>query len=396
MKKMYCLFTLVAALAVQAEAQETRMVLDLRDSLEREQYMVSVPVEDGNYRVTVGMGVRKRVGSTTVRAESRRLFVENEPTRKGERKTVSFLVNKRSPRISDTERVRIKERERGKLNWDDLLTLEITGQKQAVTDITIERDTVAPTVFLCGNSTVVDQDEEPWASWGQMIPRWFNDSVCFCNLAESGETASTFIVAGRLKKALSMMKRGDYIVMEFGHNDQKQKSAGSGAYYNFATALKTFVDEARSRGATPIFITPTQRRMFDSQGRIQETHADYPEAMKWVAEREGCPLVDLHEMTRQLFETLGVEGSKKAFVHYPANSYPGQEKPLADNTHFNPYGAYEIAKCVVQGLREQGVGFVRYLRPEFQVGYSPLHPSRREDFLWTESKRVDLVKPDGN
>lgn len=396
MKKMYCLFTLVAALAVQAEAQETRMVLDLRDSLEREQYTVSVPVEDGNYRVTVGMGVRKRAGSTTVRAESRRLFVENEPTRKGERKTVSFLVNKRSPRISDTERVRIKERECGKLNWDDLLTLEITGQKQAVTDITIERDTVAPTVFLCGNSTVVDQDEEPWASWGQMIPRWFNDSVCFCNLAESGETASTFIAAGRLKKALSMMKRGDYIVMEFGHNDQKQKSAGSGAYYNFATALKTFVDEARSRGATPIFITPTQRRMFDSQGRIQETHADYPEAMKWVAEREGCPLVDLHEMTRQLFETLGVEGSKKAFVHYPANSYPGQEKPLADNTHFNPYGAYEIAKCVVQGLREQGVGFVRYLRPEFPVGYSPLHPSRREDFLWTESKRVDLVKPDGN
>ena len=192
------------------------------------------------------------------------------------------------------------------------------------------------------------------------------------------------------------MKSGDYIIMEFGHNDQKQKFAGAGAYYNFATALKTFVDEARQRGATPIFITPTQRRSFDEQGRIKETHANYPEAMAWVAEREGCKLIDLHLMTRQLFEAMGEEGSKQAFVHYPAGSYPGQTKAFADNTHFNPYGAYQIAKCVIEGLIEKGVDFTRFLRPEYPRGYNPKHPDSLESFHWVESKHVDLIKPDGN
>ena len=372
------------------------ITLNLKDSLNKSSYYTSVAVPDGNYRVTVTLGAKKQAVSTTVRAESRRLFIENEVTKKGETKTISFLVNKRTPRISERESVRIKDRERTKLNWDDLLTLEVTGDRQVVQQITIERDTIAPTVFLCGNSTVVDQDDEPWASWGQMITRWFNDSVCFCNLAESGETASTFIAAGRLKKGLSMMKSGDYIIMEFGHNDQKQKFAGAGAYYNFATALKTFVDEARQRGATPIFITPTQRRSFDEQGRIKETHANYPEAMAWVAEREGCKLIDLHLMTRQLFEAMGEEGSKQAFVHYPAGSYPGQTKAFADNTHFNPYGAYQIAKCVIEGLIEKGVDFTRFLRPEYPRGYNPKHPDSLESFHWVESKHVDLIKPDGN
>ncbi|MBO4612821.1 MAG: rhamnogalacturonan acetylesterase [Bacteroidaceae bacterium] len=379
---------------ISAYAQS--ITLDLRDSLSRHDYYTSVQVPDGNYRVTVTLGCKKWAANTTVRAESRRLFIENEPTKKGETKTISFLVNKRTPRINDRESVRIKERERTKLNWDDLLTFEITGDRQGVQQIQVERDTLAPTVFLCGNSTVVDQDDEPWASWGQMITRWFTDSVCFCNLAESGETASTFISVGRLKKGLSMMKPGDYLIMEFGHNDQKQKTPGSGAYYNFATALKTFVDEARKRGATPIFITPTQRRMFDEQGKIRETHADYPEAMAWVAQREHCTLIDLHQMTRTLFETMGVEESKRAFVHYPAGSYPGQTTAFADNTHFNPYGAYQIAKCVIEGLIEQQVPFTRFLRPEYARGYSPAHPDDIATFHWVDSHHVDLLKPDGN
>ena len=394
MKRIALLTLILHASLFTLHAQN--ITLDLRDSLDRPSYYTSVEVPDGNYRVTVTLGHKKRAGSTTVRAESRRLFIENEATKKGETKQISFLVNKRTPRISDKERVRIKDRERTKLNWDDLLTLEVTGDRQLVQQITIERDTVAPTVFLCGNSTVVDQDDEPWASWGQMVTRWFTDKVCFCNLAESGETASTFIAAGRLKKGLSMMKRGDYIIMEFGHNDQKQKTPGSGAYYNFATALKTFVDEARQRGAMPIFVTPTQRRSFDKDGHIRETHADYPEAMAWVAEREKCPLIDLHQMTRQLFEAMGEEGSKRAFVHYPAGSYPGQTAAFADNTHFNPYGAYQIAKCVIEGLIAKDIPFTRYLRPEYPRGYDPSHPDALDTFHWTDSQHIDLVKPDGN
>lgn len=358
-------------------------------------YYFSVKVPDGNYRVTVVLGSNKKAGVTTVRAESRRLFLEHVATKKGQSKTFSFLVNKRNTIINAKERVKIKSREIKKLNWDDKLTIELNGAAPKLQSIVIERDTVAPTVFLCGNSTVVDQDNEPWASWGQMITRFFNDSVCFANFAESGETASTFIAAKRLAKAQTMMKKGDYIFIEFGHNDQKQKFPGSGAYYNFATALKTFVDEARRRGATPVFVTPTQRRAFDNQGKILETHGDYPSAMVWVADREGVKVIDLHSMTRTLFETLGYDNSKKALVHYPAGTWPGQKAELADNTHFNPYGAYEVAKCVIEGMKKINLPIVKFLRPDYK-GYNPEHPDDFRTFKWDVSPFTEIEKPDGN
>ncbi len=359
-----------------------------------QKYSLSMPVPDGNYRVTVVLGSRKHAGCTTVRGESRRLFIENETTKKGQFKTITFTINKRNTRINDKEAVRIKEREKTKLNWDDELSLEVTGDYSTVKSILVEPDTTAVTVFLCGNSTVVDQDEEPWASWGQMITRWMDHGVAIANYAESGETASTFISVGRLKKALSQMKAGDYIFMEFGHNDQKQKFPGAGAYYNFSQALKTFLDEARAKGAHPIFVTPTQRRSF-KDGKIQETHADYPEAMMAIAKREHVPCIDLHEMTRTFYEAMGEEPSKRAFVHYPANTFPGQTKALADNTHFNPYGAYELAKCIVEGLRTAAPELYLHVRPEYKA-FDPAHPDSPDEFHWVPSEKVDIIKPDGN
>lgn len=367
----------------------------------KEPFFFSVRVPDGNYRVTMTLGSRRRAAVTTVRAESRRLFVENLATRKGELREVSFVVHKHSPQIDEHRQMRLKPRELQKLNFDDRLTIEVNGDAPACSRIRIERDDSVPTLFLCGNSTVVDQDNEPWASWGQMITRWFSDRVAVANFAESGETASTFIGALRLEKALSMMKAGDYLIAEFGHNDQKQRGPGMGAYYNFATALKTFIDETRARGATPIFVTPTQRRSF-KDGRIQETHADYPEAMAWVAEREGVPLIDLHAMTRTFYEAMGEENSKRAFVHYPAGSYPGQKTDFKDNTHFNPYGAYEIAKCVIEGLRQIDSPLFEALRPEyFQLypassPFNPAHPDAFETFHWVDSPFFEAEKPDGN
>lgn len=359
-------------------------------------FFFSVAVPDGNYKVTVVLGSSKTKGMTTVRAESRRLFLENVPTKKGEFKTYSFIVNKRNTKIGDNDRVKIKKREESKLNWDDKLTIEINGDVPTCASIRIEpADAKVPTVWLCGNSTVVDQDNEPWASWGQMIPRWFDDRVCFANYAESGETASTFIAANRLKKILSLMKSGDYIFIEFGHNDQKQKFAGAGAYYNFATCLKTFVDEARKRGAVPVFVTPTQRRSFDSNGKIQETHADYPDAMRWVAKREGVQLIELHDMTRTFYEAMGVEPSKQAFVHYPAGTYPGQTTAFADNTHFNPYGAYEISKMVVEGMKQLNLPLIEYLRDDYKT-FNPATPDSRDEFHWNDSPFTEIAKPDGN
>ena len=352
-------------------------------------------VPDGNYKVTVRLGNARRAATTTVRAESRRLFVNALHTEKGEFAERTFLVNKRTPDIDGQHSVRIKPRERHKLNWDDKLTLEFNGEAPACESITIApADTAAPTVFLCGNSTVVDQDEEPWASWGQMITSFFDDSVCVANYAESGECANTFIAAGRLEKALSQMKPGDYLFMEFGHNDQKQKGPGSGAYYSFMTSLKTFIDEARLRGAHPVLVTPTQRRSFDKDGQLQDTHGEYPEAMRWLARKENVPLIDLNRMTRTLYEAMGPEASKRAFVHYPAGTYPGQEKPLADNTHFNPYGAYEIARCIAEGLKQQVPTLARHLKdvPPFD----PAHPDAPDTFHWDDSPFIDMQKPDGN
>ena len=353
----------------------------------------SVKVDDGNYRIRVVIGSKKKAGETTVRAEGRRLMVHNVATKKGKTETFEFQVNKRSPRIDDKSRVRIKDREKDYLAWDDKLTLEFNGDAPAVQSIHIERDDQVPTVYLCGNSTVVDQNSEPWASWGQMITRWFGPEVAISNHAESGLTARTFIAGGRLDKILTTLKPGDLLIAEFGHNDEKEKRPGDGAWYHYVYNLKIFIDQVRSKGADIVFCTPTQRRAFDKDKKtITNTHGEFPAAMKSVAEREKVPVIDLNVMTKQFFETLGFEDSKRALVHYPKELY-GRE--LADNTHFNPYGAYEVAKCVVMGMKKLQLPIVRYLRPEWQ-DFDPTQPDDWKTFKWAPSPMKDIVKPDGN
>lgn len=363
----------------------------------------SVAVPDGNYKVTVTLGSKKRKAETVVRAESRRLMVEGVSTRRGQFVDCSFIVNKRSPRFlmatdkgPHEETVRLKDREKTYLNWDDSLTLEFNGAAPAVRHISIEPDTTATTIFLCGNSTVVDQNAEPWASWGQMITRWFDNRVAISNHAESGLTARTFLGGNRLEKILTMMRPGDYVVCEFGHNDEKEHRPGDGAWYHYVYNLKIFVDKVRQAGGHIIFCTPTQRRFWQDDNRhIKDTHGDFPAAMLSVAEREQVPVIDLNGMTRTFFETLGFEDSKRALVHYPANTYPGQDKALADNTHFNPYGAYEVAKMVVQGMINLQLPVVSALRADWQA-FDPAHPDDFTTFRWYDAKSLDTQKPDGN
>lgn len=360
-----------------------------------EPWYFSVKVPDGNYKVSVILG-GKRAGETTVRAEGRRLMAENVVTRKGKTEVYEFTVNKRSPRIDDKTSVRIKEREKDYLAWDDKLTLEFNGAAPQVKSIHIERADDVPTIYLCGNSTVVDQNDEPWASWGQMITRWFDSGVCISNHAESGLTARTFLAGGRLDKILTTLKPGDLLIAEFGHNDEKEKRPGDGAWYHYVYNLKIFIDQVRAKGADIVFCTPTQRRFFnDDQKTLKNTHGDFPAAMKQVAEREHVPVIDLNLMTKILFETMGVEDSKRLLVHYPANTFPDQPKPLADNTHFNPFGAYEIAKCVVMGMKQLQLPFVKHIRPDWQ-DFNPAQPDDWKTFKWAPAKNAKLVKPDGN
>ena len=357
-----------------------------------EPFYFSVKVPDGNYLVKVVLGGKKN-SNTTVRAEGRRLMMDNITTKKAkDTQEVSFTVNKRTPLIDEKNRVKIKDREKAYFTWDDKLTLEFNGDMPAVKHIHIEKADV-PTIYLCGNSTVVDQNYEPWASWGQMITRWFGPEVAISNHAESGLTARTFIASNRLDKILTTLKKGDYVFVEFGHNDEKEKKPGDGAWYHYQYQLKIFVDQVRKKGADIVFCTPTQRRAFnDDKKTLMNTHGDFPAAMKMVAEKENVPLIDLNRLTKTFFETLGYEDSKRARVHYPKEMY-GRE--LADNTHFNPYGAYEVAKCVVMGMKRLNLPIVQYLRADWQ-DFNPAQPDDWKTFKWAPSRISENVKPDGN
>lgn len=351
-------------------------------------------VPDGNYKVTAVLGSKKSSGDAWIRAESRRLFYENIHTDKGKFQTVTFTVNKRSPYIDDNGKsIKLKDREKGYANWDSLLTIEFCGSNPQVKDVKIERTDSAITVFLCGNSTVTDQEKEPWASWGQMLPRWFSDKVSVANFAESGERTTSFIASNRWAAVMQLAKAGDYVLIEFGHNDEKDKGAGSGAWYNFSYNLKRMIDEVRKKGCNPVLITPTARRRFQD-GKNLNTHGEYPDAVKAIAARENLPLIDLTAMSTTLFETYGEEQSKKFLVHYPANTFPNQPKPLADNTHFNTFGAYEICRCVLQGMKEQNLPLVEYLRQDC-MNFNPSQPDDWSKWQWPAGD-AETVKPDGN
>ena len=398
MKHKYLLMASWLLMSLPISAQTIQLDLSKAQNVKSNApFTRNIEVPDGNYKVTIVLGSKKKAGKTVVRAENRRLMVDEVATKKGQFKTVEFVVNKRTPEIEKGKRVKVKDREKNYNTWDNAINLEFTGAAPAVKEVKIERDTTATTIFLCGNSTVVDQPYEPWASWGQMIPRWFGPEVAISNNAESGLTAGSFLGSYRLDKILTMMKKGDYVICEFGHNDQKEKMAGAGAWYNFSYNLKVFIDKVRAKGGNIIFVTPTQRRRFDdaTHSKILETHGDYPDAMRAVAKREGVPVIELHDMTRTFFEALGYENSKKALVHYPANTFPGQDKPLADNTHFNPYGAYEIAKMVVMGMKQLNLPIVKYLRSDWK-DFNPAQPDDYNKFVWYNSVQQDVTKPDGN
>ncbi|GAB6010976.1 glycoside hydrolase family 88 protein [Viscerimonas tarda] len=359
-------------------------------------FFFSTDLPEGDYDVTLVLGSSDKASETTVRGESRRLFLEKIKTKKGEYSTQSFTVNIRNKHITSTKDVRLKAREANKLNWDNKLTLEFSGTNPSVQSIGIQPSKNSVTVFICGNSTVVDQDNEPWCGWGQMIPRFFGQGVAFANYAESGESASSFIGAGRLEKLLTKAKAGDYILVEFGHNDQKQKGEGKGPWTSFTNELKVFIAEARNKGCHPVLLTPTQRRNFDENGKIVNTHEEYPDAVRKLAAGENIPLIDLHQKTKILYEALGKEKSTKAFVHYPAGTYPGQAKELKDNTHFNSYGGYEIARCVIEGIKENKLkDILQHLRPDVRA-FNPQKPDDQKNFSLPPSPFTEIEKPDGN
>ncbi|HVZ63886.1 MAG TPA: rhamnogalacturonan acetylesterase [Lacunisphaera sp.] len=354
-------------------------------------FYFSVAVPEGNYRVSVTFGAPTSASSNTVKAESRQLMLERVDTAPGEFVTRSFLVNVRNPNVPPPEKnapggsaVVLNDRETGLLRWDDKLTLEFNGPAPAVREVVIEPAEV-PTVFLAGDSTVTDQGNEPAASWGQMLPR-FLDQVAVANHAESGETLKSFISGLRLAKVLSQLKAGDYLFIQFGHNDEKKSWPQTyvEAHTTYAAYLRVFIAEARLRGATPVLVTPMQRRLFDDQGRVRNSHGDYPAAVREVAAAEHVALIDLEKMSVAFYEALGPARSPLAF-----------NNGGKDVTHHDNYGAYELAKCVVQGIRDARLPLAKDITSDF-TGFDPAHPDPVENFHLPTSPRHSHVAPRGN
>ncbi|WP_411275228.1 rhamnogalacturonan acetylesterase [Daejeonella sp.] len=361
-------------------------------------YYFSLNLPEGNYRVKVTVGDDSGTSDVAIRAEDRRMMVNRVQTAKGEHKTIEFTVNIRDSLIAGTNaKVRLKPRELSYLNWDNRLTLEFNSAEPKVNSIEIfpEKENVV-SVFLAGNSTVVDQPKEPFSAWGQMFPSFFKTGkVAIVNLAESGETLKSFIGARRLTKILQMMKPGDYVFVEFGHNDQKEKGEGVGAFTTYKKTLEYFINEVKKKRGIPILVTSVQRRNFDVNGKIVETLGDYPEAVRQTAQEHKVALIDLNAMSTVMFESMGEKESLLAFVHFPANSYPGMPGPMADNTHFRPYGAFEVSRLLVQGVRNEILDLARFIKKEVPV-FKPDMPDAYLDFYWPESPSRDGTKPAGN
>lgn len=293
-------------------------------------FFISFPAADGNYRVSVELG--GDAGSkTTIRAESRRLMLEQEVTNAGQHKTESFVVNVRTPKIAGAdENVHLKPREVGALDWDEKLTLEFNGEHPSVRKISVEAVTNVPTVYLAGDSTVVDQDKEPWAAWGQILPRFFGPEVSIANHAESGETIRSFEVEKRWDKIFSTIKTGDYLMLQFAHNDQKLGRTYVPAETEYTALVQKYIAKAEAIEVHPILVTSMNRRSFDDSGKITDTLAPYPQTLRKIAQEQKLPLVDLNAMSKVMWEAMGPEGTLKAFVHYPANTFPGQTEELKD------------------------------------------------------------------
>jgi DNA sulfur modification protein DndE len=211
-------------------------------------------------------------------------------------------------------------------------------------------------IFLIGDSTMANKplEDNPERGWGQMLPQFFNDRVEINNHAKNGRSTKSFIDQGLWQAVLDSLKPGDYVMIQFGHNDQKVTDSTRyadphGAYKH---NLQRFVNESRERGAQPILITPVMRRRFDEQSQFYDVHGDYSGVVREVAEQMQAPLIDLHQSSRELIVSLGEERSKAIFLWVEPGKYARFPDGKEDNTHFSEYGARQIAGLVMKGIKE--------------------------------------------
>lgn len=223
------------------------------------------------------------------------------------------------------------------------------------------------TIYTIGDSTMANKpnpEENPERGWGQMLQAFFEDNVVIDNRAVNGRSTRSFITEKRWDSVLKTLKNGDYVFIQFGHNDQKDKDPKR--YTNPHTAYRhnliRFVLETREKGATPILFSSIVRRNFNEEGTLVDTHGAYPLEVRLVAEKYDVPFIDLLYFSEILEETYGVEDSKKLHLHYELGEIPFYKDGKHDDTHLSVIGATEIAKILVNELKKTNLPLIKYIK----------------------------------
>ena len=227
------------------------------------------------------------------------------------------------------------------------------------------------TIFLAGDSTMAKKlpEKRPETGWGEMLPNFFREgTVIIDNRAQNGRSTRTFISEGRWQAIVDALQPGDYVFIQFGHNDEsKEKTDRYTPPADYRNNLIKFVSEARAKRAMPILLTPVMRRKFDKDGKLQDTHGEYPDIVRSVATEYKVVLIDMHRSSAELLTLYGAEKSRELFLQLKPNENPNYPNGLEDNTHFNPLGAGLMARLVIDAIRHQRLELARFMIPQLQM-----------------------------
>ena len=222
------------------------------------------------------------------------------------------------------------------------------------------------TIFLAGDSTMAAKlaEKRPETGWGEMLGQHFKDGkVVIDNRAQNGRSTKTFISEGRWQATVDAVKKGDYVFIQFGHNDEsKEKGERYTPPADYRTNLSRFVDDVRAKGGNPVLFTPVMRRKFDKDGKFVDTHGEYPDLVRAVAREKSVPLIDMHRKSEAVLVKYGQENSRTLFLQLKPGENANYPKGIEDNTHFNPTGAEAMAKLAVEGIKEDKLGLRKYLK----------------------------------
>lgn len=222
-------------------------------------------------------------------------------------------------------------------------------------------------VYLAGDSTMAKKadDKRPETGWGEMLQKYFDErKVKIDNRALNGRSTKSFLSEGHWQEIAGALKKGDYVFIEFGHNDEKldKPNVGAAANGEYRENLIRFVKEVRAKRAFPVLLTPVARRKFDDRGNLVDTHGEYPDAVRKVAAEFKVPLIDMQRGSAAVLQNYGAENSRGLFLQLKAGANANYPKGIEDNTHFNSHGADAMTRLAVEAIKAQKIALLKYLK----------------------------------